>query len=268
MPPTVEIINTGNELLDGRVLNTNGRWMARACSVRGLAVRRITVVGDELEDIKAAVEEALAREPDLLLITGGLGPTPDDMTARAIAEALGRELVLSEEALAMVRRAYERLGLTPSPAAEKMAYLPEGATPLENPVGTAPGILVEHGRTRLIALPGVPEEMEAMFKEHVEPILARLVEGLVHYEAYFLVHGVREASMAKVLEELRAKYPGVYVKTHPRAEGGRYYLLVYVATVARSASEAREGLEAVITALADHVASLGGSFLPYKPEEE
>ena len=267
MPSTVEIINTGNELLDGRVLNTNAQWMARACSAKGLTVKRITVVGDSLEDLEAAVREALSRGPDLLLMTGGLGPTPDDVTAEALARALGRELRLDQLALELVRRAYERLGLEFSPAAEKMAKLPEGAIPLENPVGTAPGILIEVGRTRVIALPGVPEEMKAMFERHVQPILDELAEGLARYEAYFLAHGIREADLARLLAELRQEHPDVYVKTHPKAEGGRYYLVIYVAKAARSSSEARKAMTPVIARLSDFISSLGGSFLPHKPEE-
>ncbi len=267
MPASVEIINTGNELLDGRVSNTNGQRMARICSARGLTVRRITVVGDALEDISAALKEALARGPDLVLLTGGLGPTPDDMTAEAIALALGRKFVLNEEALGMVKRAYERKGLELTTAVVKMAKLPEGAVPLENPIGTAPGILVEEGRTKIVALPGVPEEMEAMFERHVEPILAELARGLARYEARFLAFGVREADLAGALKELRRAYPDVYVKTHPKADEGRRYLEIYVATVSPSASEARKRMEKVIMELSEHISALGGSMTPLKPEE-
>ena len=263
MPASVEIINTGNELLDGRTPNTNGQWMARKCSSRGLEVKRITVVGDSLEEIRSALREALSRKPDLILITGGLGPTPDDMTARAIAEALGRELVLNEEALEMVKRAYglEELG----PSREKMAWLPEGARPLRNPVGTAPGIMVEHGGTVIIALPGVPREMEAMFEEHVEPLLEQLSAGLAKFEAYFLVYGVREADIADLLEEVARRHPDVYVKTHPKVEEGRTYLEIYVSTTADSSSKAKKKMGEVIHELSEGISSRGGSLKPFMP---
>jgi len=264
MPASVEIINTGNELLDGRTLNTNGQWMARRCSSKGLTVKRITVVGDSLEDICTALREALSRKPDLILITGGLGPTPDDMTAKAMARALGRKLELNEEALKMIKRAYglEELGSS----REKMAWLPEGARPLRNPVGMAPGIMVEQEGTVIIALPGVPREMEAMFKEHVEPLLDQLSAGLARFEAYFLAYGVREADIADLLEEVAHKHPGVYVKTHPKVEEGRTYLEVYVSTMASSSSEARQKMEKVIHELSEGISSRGGSFKPFRPE--
>jgi len=265
MPGEIEIINTGNELLDGRVLNTNARWIARSCSRMGLRVRRITVVGDDVGDISAALREALGRRPSLVIITGGLGPTPDDLTARAIAEALGRELVLNEEALEMVRRAYGGEELTP--ARRKMALLPEGARPLENPIGAAPGIYVQHEGVKMIALPGVPNEMEAMFKAHVEPLLAELAKGLYRFEARFLAFGVRESDIADLLEEISEKHPDVYVKTHPRVEDGRYYLEIYVSTVASSAQEARGRMELVIMELSEHISGFGGSMIPHRPGE-
>jgi len=261
--PSVEIINTGNELLDGRIANTNGQWMARRCSSKGLTVKRITVVGDSLEEISEALGEALGRGPDLILITGGLGPTPDDMTAEAIARALGRKLVLDRDALEMVRRSYGSGEI--GPTREKMAWLPEGARPLENPVGVAPGILIEHGRTKVVALPGVPREMKAMFELHVEPLLEQLSRGLTRFEAYFLVYGVREADLAPTLEELRQAHPGVYIKTHPKVEEGRTYLELYVSTVASSSAEARSEMGKVIHKLSEAVSSLGGSLKPFKP---
>ena len=265
MPLYVEVLNTGNELLDGRVVNTNGAWIARRCSAHGLKVRRITVVGDDLGEIASAIREALSRKPALLVITGGLGPTPDDLTAKAIAEALGRELELSKEALRMLRRFY---GQELTPAREKMAWLPEGASALENPVGAAPGIMIELGDTRLVALPGVPAEMEAMFETHVEPILSDLARGLVRFEARFLTFGIREADIAEVLEELAERLPDVYVKTHPRSEDGHYYLEIFISTVARSSEEARKKMGSAIMTLSERIAGLGGSMKPYKPVDE
>ena len=259
----VEIINTGNELLDGRIPNSNGQWMAKRCAARGVPVRRITMVGDRLDDLRDAIREALARGPALLLLTGGLGPTPDDITARALAEALEKQLVLSREALEMLREFY---GGELTPAREKMAWLPEGARPLRNPVGAAPGILIEHGITKIVALPGVPKEMEAMFEEHVEPILAELAGGLSRFEARFLIYGVRESDIADFLGRLAEENPDVYVKTHPRIEDGRTYLELYVATVAPSGKEAKKRMEKVIMALSEHIAGLGGSMMPYRPK--
>ncbi|HDI01321.1 MAG TPA: competence damage-inducible protein A [Candidatus Bathyarchaeota archaeon] len=266
MEKAIEVINTGNELLDGRILNTNGQWIARMCASKGLVVRRITIVGDRLDDIASALKEALSRRPALIVITGGLGPTPDDLTARAVAEALDRPLELNDKALEMVRDFFRHLGQGITPAREKMAWLPVGSRPLENPVGAAPGFLIQHGGTIIVALPGVPEEMKAMFKKHVEPILDELAGGLNRYEARFLIYGLRESDLAPALEEVARANPGVYIKTHPRSEEGRFYLELFVASVASSASEAREKMSKAIMALWEYVSSLGGSMMPYTPE--
>ena len=173
----MEILSIGNELLMGKILNTNARWLARRCTSLGLEVRRITVVGDDEKEICSAVKEALSRRPRFIITTGGLGPTLDDKTIESIAKCLDLELKVDEEALSMVREAYKRLveegrldssELTPQRV--KMARMPEGARPLPNPVGTAPGMLLEVDGTTIISLPGVPAEMEAIFEESVLPV--------------------------------------------------------------------------------------------------
>ncbi|MCK4474444.1 competence damage-inducible protein A, partial [Candidatus Bathyarchaeota archaeon] len=144
----MEIICVGNELLIGKTLNTNAHWLAKRITSLGSSVKRITVVGDEVNEIAKAVREALQRKPRFIITVGGLGPTFDDKTLEGVAEALKGELEVDEKALEMVKEKYEtyfregrmeRAELTPPRV--KMARLPKGAKPLPNPVGTAPGVM-------------------------------------------------------------------------------------------------------------------------------
>ncbi|MGB9853532.1 MAG: molybdopterin-binding protein, partial [Candidatus Bathyarchaeales archaeon] len=150
MSVQIEIVCIGNELLIGKTLNTNAQWLAKRATSLGITVKRITVVGDEVEEIANAIREALQRKPRFLITTGGLGPTFDDKTLEGIAKALNRKLELNQKALQMVKEKYEAYAkagkieeVEMTPHRVKMAMLPEGAEPLQNPVGTAPGVIMK-----------------------------------------------------------------------------------------------------------------------------
>jgi len=147
MAADMEIICVGNELLIGKVVNTNASWLGKQATSMGIAVRRITVCADNVKEMAAVFREALARKPNFIVSTGGLGPTFDDKTLQGIAEALHRRLVVNADALNMVKEKYAEYAVTRhikvSEMTEprvKMATLPEGTVPLPNPVGTAPGV--------------------------------------------------------------------------------------------------------------------------------
>lgn len=170
--PQVEIIAIGNEILWGQVQDTNTYWLVKQVTGLGGQVRQAVIVPDEPEAIVREVRGALERQPALLITSGGLGPTADDLTLPTVAEALGRPLELSPQALEMMERRYARLAelgfvadASLSPARKKMAYLPQGAVPLANSVGTAPGCLLRLGATTLVSLPGVPGEMVSIWEE-------------------------------------------------------------------------------------------------------
>jgi molybdenum cofactor synthesis domain-containing protein len=220
--PTAEIISVGNELLIGHTLDTNSYWIAKRFTRFGWTLQRITVVRDSLGAIKDGVTGALRRKPDLLITLGGLGPTHDDMTLKGVAIALDKRLVLNPEAFAMVKARYNALeastGLTRF--RRKMATLPEGAEPLPNPVGTAPGVTIKVGATRLVSLPGVPSEMKAIFSGSVIPLL-RASKGQAPQEVSIGLVGIIESALAPALDRTRKAFPGLYFKSHPRGrEGG------------------------------------------------
>jgi len=251
----VEIISVGNELLIGKIANTNAQWMARRITSLSGNVRRIVDIGDNLQEISTAVRDALAREPTLLLITGGLGPTFDDMTLEGLAQALNVPLKLDPEAEKMVRARYHKyeaetgrkIELTPERL--KMATLPGGGHALRNPVGTAPGVILEQGPTTIIVLPGVPKELEAIFEESVEPIVKKDV-GDVHFYARSLEStGVIESELAPLIEKTMRENPRVYIKSHPRAPEPRPLIELHFSTTSESTSIAEEDVDGAVKML-------------------
>lgn len=168
--PTVELIIIGSELLLGEALDTNTRTLARALRSLGLALRRVQIVGDEIDRLREAIIFAW-QQADIVITTGGLGPTVDDPTRQAVAKALNRPLEFRPELWEQVSERVRRYGRIPSENQRRQAYVPRGAVAVSNPVGTAPAFLVEEGRKTLISLPGVPHEMETLLQEHLIPYL-------------------------------------------------------------------------------------------------
>lgn len=167
----LEVVTVGTELLLGHTLDTNAVDLGRALAAAGVEVTRRTTVSDRPAAVRDAVREALQRA-EFVLTTGGLGPTSDDLTKTAIAELLGRRLLLDEEVLRRLEQRFRRLG-RPMPAANRgQAEVPEGAVVLPNPRGTAPGLWIEDGQGRVvIMLPGVPAELRGLLMEEVLPRL-------------------------------------------------------------------------------------------------
>ena len=173
----IEILTIGGEILTGRTLDTNFQFLARALHRLGRPPTWHTTVPDQRDLLAGALRTALARA-DFILMTGGLGGTPDDITRRVLSQVLHRRLVLREEVRLEVERIYRLRGRTPPPSAERMALLPQGAEIVPNPVGLAPGLLLPtSGEGVLVALPGVPEEMRAMVERFVLPYLERRMHG-------------------------------------------------------------------------------------------
>lgn len=252
------VVNVGNELLIGRVVNTNASWLARRLTFLGVKVSRIIVVPDSVGDIAEVVGEGLKRV-DLLVITGGLGPTPDDITCEAVSKALRRRWTLNQEAYQMVAEKYARRGYPMTPEREKMAYLPEGAIPIPNPVGTAPGVYLEHEGKIVVLLPGVPKEMESMWEEYVERLLAPRLPPRKFVERVIYVHGLPEADASPEISCVMRKYRTVYIKSHPKGhEVERPFIEVHVYASSEREEEAREVVERAVEELVERLKSKGG----------
>jgi len=271
MNQQMEIIGIGNELLIGKTLNTNAHWLAKRATTFRIIVKRITVVGDDVNEIASIVDEALERKPSFIITTGGLGPTFDDKTLEGIAKALNRRLKVNEKALKMVREKYEtyyregkmeRVELTP--ARIKMATLPEGAQLLSNPVGTAPGVIIDVGGTFLIALPGVPAEMEAVFEGSVAPLLKREAGELTFFEASIYADGIMESALAPLIDKTMHGNPYVYIKSHPKGEERKPHIEIHFSTTAKSSKTAKNRLGKAIIQLSELVQKDGGKIKPKK----
>ena len=181
-----EIIAVGTELLLGQIVDTNSAHIAQQLTTIGLDMHFKSTVGDNLERIKSTLQNALGRS-DIIITTGGIGPTLDDLTREAVAEVLGKPLVFHQALFDQLSDFFIRQGRTVSPNNRKQAYIPEGAIPIENPVGTAPGFIAEKEGKAIITVPGVPHEMR-YFMEH--SVLPYLREKL----------GIREVIVSRVLK--------------------------------------------------------------------
>jgi nicotinamide-nucleotide amidase len=170
--PSAEIITIGTEILLGEIVDTNTSYIARTLRGMGVNIFRTTTIGDNVERIAEAIRNAMNRA-DIVITTGGLGPTVDDPTREAVAKAVGVELEFREDLWQQVVATISRYGRKPSENQKRQAYIPKGALAIPNPVGTAPCFIVETERNAVVSLPGVPNEMEHILHESVIPYLQK-----------------------------------------------------------------------------------------------
>jgi molybdenum cofactor synthesis domain-containing protein len=234
MTVTMEIVCVGNELLIGKVVNTNASWMGKRATSLGVAVKRITTVADDVEEMAQAFREVLARKPQFVVTSGGLGPTFDDKTLEGVAN---RKLAVDPTALDMVKAKYKQYAKIRNipegeltPARVKMATLPEGTTPIANPIGTAPGVRAEIDGTVLIVLPGVPAEMEAIFEESVAPLLRQVAGDVGFYEFSLYADNIMESALAPMIDIVMHDNPLVYIKSHPKGKENQSHIELHLST--------------------------------------
>jgi nicotinamide-nucleotide amidase len=168
--PSAEIITIGTEILLGEILDTNARFLARSLREAGIDLFRKTTVGDNAHRIAQVIRQALERS-DIVITTGGLGPTVDDPTREAVALAIGAETEFRPELWEQIQARFRRFGRVPTDNNRRQAYIPQGALAVENAVGTAPCFIVEKGSQTILALPGVPREMEYLLQHQMLPYL-------------------------------------------------------------------------------------------------
>lgn len=225
---TVELICVGTELLLGNIVNTNAAYLAEKCAGLGLSCYYQTVVGDNAERLGEVLRTAAGRS-DVVILSGGLGPTEDDLTKETAAGIMGRELVEDPGSRAHIQAYFASRNAEPTDNNWKQAMMPRGGIVLPNPNGTAPGVIIAEGSTHVVLLPGPPHELKPMFEDHVIPYLKNLEPGVISSQTV-KVCGVGESRVETMLQDLidgqgnptLATYarPGeVHIRVTARAEG-------------------------------------------------
>jgi nicotinamide-nucleotide amidase len=241
---SAEIVAVGTEILLGSLVDTNTPWLSQRLAALGVVVYRHTTVGDDKGCLIAVLSEAAARV-DLVLSTGGLGPTTDDLTNDALGQAMGREMAEYPEAKRHIDEVFDRFtGRRPPALADKQARFPEGSELISNPLGTAIGALLETDHALFATLPGVPAEMQRMFEETLEPIIKERSEGVI-VSLMLKFAGISEEDLGEELRDLLAAPDPVVAPLVGPGEIGRGEVHVRVTTRALTHKEAKEKIEPV-----------------------
>jgi nicotinamide-nucleotide amidase len=266
MTVDIEIICIGNELLIGKVKDTNAHYLAKQATQLGANVKRVTVIQDIIEEIAKTINESIARKPQFIVTTGGLGPTFDDKTLQGVAKALNRKLDVNPKALAIVKQRTEeyvkKRGLPTeielTPPRVKMATLPEKTEVVTNPIGTAPGMRVDVDGTVLFALPGVPMETEAIFEETIAPLIKQAVGSSVFCEKSIFADNIFESRLAPLIDKVMSDNLGVYIKSHPMRTENKPYVELHLTITARQEQTPAEKLAKAAKELALLIEGSGG----------
>jgi nicotinamide-nucleotide amidase len=237
---SAELICVGTELLMGQIVNTHGQFIAQVLARHGVSHYHQAVVGDNLGRLTAAIRQALGRA-DMVILSGGLGPTQDDLTKEAVAAALGVPLRLRQDVWDGIVARFSRRGLEPTPNNRRQAELPEGAEPIPNPHGTAPGVLCElppDGRRVIVCLPGPPNELRPMVRDFLEPYLDRWAgpERQVLMSRILKVCGVGESAVEHRIRDIMAEATNPTVA--PYAKPGEVQLRLTARADSPAAAEA------------------------------
>ena len=257
---TAEILSVGTELLLGNIVDTNAAFLSQELAGLGVSVFRQTTVGDNHARLLAALKHAFD-SADMVIISGGLGPTQDDITKAASAEYFGRGLVLHEESMQRIRLRFAARGRGISENAHLNAVIPDGAVVLQNDNGSAPGVVIEDGGKTLILLPGPPHEMTPMFTNYVVPYL-REKSGRVFASRTLKIIGLGESQVESMLSDL------ITAQTNPTIAPYAKIGDVHVRLTASAESEAAAQeliaplLEEICKRLTPHVYSTDGASLP------
>lgn len=235
---TVEIITIGNELLQGLGMDTNGPWIAERLASIGLEVHYKTTVGDDTGRMAEAFRAA-AHRASIVIATGGLGPTPDDLTRKTIATVFRRRLVLDEVVLDKIRARFRQRGIEMPAINEAQALIPRGAKVIENPRGTAPGLHFAHLESEYFCLPGVPSEAQGMVEHYVLPFLRARSIGPPIDRRIVRTVGISESMLAEKLQPVEGQETGIRFGYLPHSNG----LDIVLSPATTEAAWTREALD-------------------------
>ena len=255
-----EIIAVGSELLTPFRVDTNSLWLTDRLNALGIAVEMKSVVGDDEARLEQVLRESLKRS-DIVITTGGLGPTEDDVTRKAAARALGRALILDDAVLARIRERFARRGV-PMPAInERQALVLDGAVVLENKYGTAPGLFVQDKGKRLFLLPGPPSEMKVVFEEEVAPLLAGLSGGLKIHRRVIKISGMTESAVDQAVAPIYQRYDNPQTTILATDDGIELHLMARADTDEEADRLLVEVIDQIEDKLGAHVYSTRGESL-------
>ena len=245
-----ELISIGDELLSGRTLNTHGRDLGEALAAIGLQLSRDTTIPDDIPTIGRAVEEAFGRV-DLVFVSGGLGPTVDDITRDALAELMGCEITVDQPTVEYLKGWYEKRGRTMTLAATRQAQVLEKAIVLPNSVGAAPGQRIEYGKAQtLFVLPGPPNEFNAILKEEIIPWLKETyADARPKIVRLVKTKGIGESDIVTILEEAGFEVDNIDLGFYP----GKGKVEIRLAADPDRLKEVAEAEQTLLKLLADHL---------------
>ncbi len=256
----IELFSIGTELVLGQIQDTNAHWIAQQILQLGGELRRVTMLRDDFDEMTEALDSAIKRETALILTTGGLGPTPDDMTVAVVASLIGTEPIVSDETIAEFR---ERRGMNEddplNEALTKMATVPETAHVLQNPAGWAPCINVNHQESTIMMMPGPPREMKSIFETHIQPLIveryrSEISTARVHVSMF-------EAEVSPLMQKVMEIHPDVYLKAYVSlrdAEGNT--MPVDLVSTSGDKNESETQLQLAISYFKELVIEAGKSF--------
>jgi nicotinamide-nucleotide amidase len=258
----VAIITVGNEILDGIVLDTNTKWMIERLKPLGFMVNEVLTIRDDIHDIAKTIRRAVEDDCKLIITSGGLGPTHDDMTLKGVAEAYHLPLEINEEALTIVTRQYKQLhekGIIDSgeitEARKKMAVFPSGAKPLDNRVGGAPGVILTVEGVEIVSLPGVPHELMWIFDNQLIPHLSTHLEG-IYYEEVLSLPLRDESTLAPLIDDAMKRVPGVWIKSlvRPYGETGiKFWISARGTDKGELEAKVKEAVKALVALTKEHL---------------
>lgn len=267
MTVEIEIICIGNELLNGKILNTNAHWLVGQATGLGANVKRITVIQDIVEEIAGTINEAAARKPRVLITTGGLGPTFDDKTLQGVALALNQKLAVNPVALEMVKAKcmeyFKKRGIPAevemTPPRVKMATMPENTVVVVNPIGSAPSVSAQIEGTTLFVLPGVPVEVEAIFNQSIAPLIREAVGSGVFCQKSIFVDDIVESRLAPLIDLVMGDNVGVYIKSHPLRSEGKSRIELHLTITECAEQKPSEALEKAAKEISVLIETNGGA---------
>lgn len=255
-----EIIAVGSELLTPDRLDTNSLFLTEELNSIGIEILRKTVVGDNRELLAEAFRDALNRVP-LIIASGGLGPTEDDLTRETVAELLGRKLRRNEELLRHIERRFRSLGREMPEVNVRQAMVPEGAEVLDNPRGTAPGLWLEDGGHTITLLPGPPRELQPLFREQVVPRLKRRVSGVRMYHRELRVTGLGESHVEQRVQSIYKRHLEVFTTLLAAPGEVQIHLRTWTADAERAKKTLDDMVQSFHIALTDRIFSEDGCSL-------